>query len=293
MWTLPDAPVPDAFLSGALADILADDMRSLAIPGCVAALWHHGRVGRAAFGWADPERRVPVGPDTVFPLYSIAKLFTATMIIEAVAAGWLDLDAAVTSLLPDFGPRDPRGGDIRVRHLLAHVSGLPGDLLLDTGNGDDCITTYVRACAELDLFHRPGEIVSYCNAGFVLLGAILERLHGQPFDRILTRRLLDPLRIGDQPAGAARAVTHVMDPVRGRPVPLAGPAYGRALGPAGADLALTAEELLRFGLLHLGHVQTGGDLPWPVLKQMRLPQSALPDGLAADRKSTRLNSSHT
>ena len=71
------------------------------------------------------------------------------------------------SYLPEFQVADPRATvEITVAQLLSHTSGIDGDFFLDTGSGDDCVERYVLACAALPQLHPPGEMLSYCNAGF-------------------------------------------------------------------------------------------------------------------------------
>ena len=95
-------------------------------------------------GYIGPHRavrvQVPVTTASVFQVGSITKLWTATMIMQLVDEGLLSLDTTVSEVLPGarLGAADV-GGQVTVRHLLTHTSGIDGDVFTDTGRGDDCV----------------------------------------------------------------------------------------------------------------------------------------------------------
>ncbi|QNE21763.1 beta-lactamase family protein [Kribbella qitaiheensis] len=106
-----------------------------------------------------------------------------------VAEGRLSLDDQVTKLLPEASIDEW----ITVRHLLTHTSGIDGDIFTDTGRGDDCVSKYVALLGDVDHLFAPGEAYSYCNAGFVLLGRLIEVLDERSWDESLHARLIMPL----------------------------------------------------------------------------------------------------
>ena len=76
---------------------------------------------------------VPVTPATLFQIGSITKVYTATLIMQAVSAGVIALDEPVRAQLQEFTVADPAATiEITPRHLLAHTSGIEGDHLIDT-----------------------------------------------------------------------------------------------------------------------------------------------------------------
>ena len=84
--------------------------------------------------------------DSVFQLGSIAKVYTATLVMQLVDSGELDLDAPVVDVLPEFATADAEATKtITTRQLLTHTSGLTCDFNHDTGRGDDCLARYVEA----------------------------------------------------------------------------------------------------------------------------------------------------
>src|SRR3954467_9532037 len=164
------------------------------VPGATLAILDREEVGEAAYGVLNIRTGVETTTDSLFQIGSISKVWTATLIMQLVDEGLLDLDAPVVTYLPDFKVADPEvTRTVTTRHLLAHTSGIDGDHFLDTGRGDDCVEKYVASCAELKQNHPLGATMSYCNSGYTVLGRILEVLRGQTWDTILRERLFAPL----------------------------------------------------------------------------------------------------
>src|SRR5437773_14756 len=134
--------------------------------------------------------------DTLFQIGSITKVYTATLVMQLVDEGLVSLDAPVRTYLPELKlPDEADAQAITVRHLLTHTSGIEGDHFVNTGRGDDCLERFVETCATLPQVFAPGRMFSYCNAGFVLLGRVVEKLRGETFDEVLKTKLLEPLGV--------------------------------------------------------------------------------------------------
>jgi CubicO group peptidase (beta-lactamase class C family) len=122
-------PIGDYTYAGELAKFRIDRlMKQHHIPGASAALIVGQEiVWQESFGLADLEQEIPVTEDTVFKLWSLAKPFTAVETMRLVEEGLIDLDAPLTTYVPDFTiqSRFPEGETITIRHILAHHSGLP------------------------------------------------------------------------------------------------------------------------------------------------------------------------
>ncbi len=118
-------------------------------------------------GFADIDRRIPLGPQHQFEIGSISKSFCAISILRLVEQGKFSLDTPVADLLP--GIPLPENSGIAVRHLLAHSSGLPDDAPMFPRGGD----------GRLWQGFRPGSHFSYSNLGYGLLGEIVERSTGK------------------------------------------------------------------------------------------------------------------
>ena len=166
------------------------------VPGAVLGIWRDGETTIAPYGVLNGGTGVGTTADSLFQIGSVTKPWTATMIVQLAAEGRLGLDDAVVKLLPE-APIDPR---ITVRHLLTHTSGIDGDVFTDTGRGDDCLERYVALLGDVDRLFEPGTAYSYCNAGYALLGRIIEVLDGRIWDESLRQRLIEPL-------GLTRTVT--------------------------------------------------------------------------------------
>ena len=148
----------------------------------------------AATGVLNTRTGTPVTVDSVFQIGSITKVWTATLVMQLVDEGLVDLDAPLRTYLPDFRILDEDiTAGVTARHLLNHTSGIGGDFFPDTGRGDDCVARYVAEMADQPASHPLGATMSYCNAGFVVLGRLVEVVRGQSWDTVLRERLFAPL----------------------------------------------------------------------------------------------------
>ncbi len=240
---------------------LAKRLRTLArrhaVPGAAAGIHYRGEVSEGACGLASVNTGLAVTADTLFQIGSITKVYTATLAMGLADAGELTLDTAIRRYLPDIEFADTTASnEITLRHLLTHTSGLEGDVFIDCGRGDDAVARYVRALQDLPLLYRPGERLSYCNSGFVLVGHLIERLTGRPYHQALVERLLRPmglkqtLLLPEEIMLRRFAVGHLAD---GDGAPCVAPLWSLppALAPAGSLTCATVADVLRFARLHM------------------------------------------
>ncbi|MFF1820324.1 serine hydrolase domain-containing protein [Kribbella sp. NPDC058245] len=218
------------------------------VPGAVLGIWIDGEMTIAPYGVLNAATGVETTADSLFHLGSISKAWTATMIVQLAEEGRLDLDDAAVKLLPE-APIDRR---ITVRHLLTHTSGIDGDVFTDTGRGDDCVERYVALLADVELLFEPGTAYSYCNAGFVVLGRIIEVLDNRTWDASLRARIIDPLGLTQTVTLPEEAILHRaavghLDTDSSRVKHWQLP---RSLGPAGL-IAASAADVLTFAVEHL------------------------------------------
>lgn len=139
----------------------------------------------------------PLTGDSPFGIASITKTFTATVILQLVEEGSLALDDEVAPLLP--GAQIPAG--VTVQQLLSHTSGI-ADLLSPMRSlmkADPSRTwTGPEVLARLGAPRfAPGSDYAYSNSNYVILGMLVERVTGQPYEDVLARRLLEPLGLDD------------------------------------------------------------------------------------------------
>jgi CubicO group peptidase (beta-lactamase class C family) len=240
-----------------LQSLLEELTRKHKVPGAALAVLDGDEVSEVATGVINKNTGVETTTDTVFQIGSITKVFTTMLVMQFVDEGKIELDKPVRDYLPELKFADPEATEsITVRQLLCHTSGVDGDHFEDTGRGDDCVKEYVASCAILPQTSAPGTLFSYCNAGFVVAGRLVEQLSGQTWDVALKERLLGPLgtqRTVTLPEEAIlhRAALGHIDPTNsGELTPAPVWVLPRSAGPAGLIVS-TASELLSFARLHI------------------------------------------
>jgi CubicO group peptidase (beta-lactamase class C family) len=232
------------------------------VGGAAAVVWHGGRVAAERYaGEARPG--VPVDARTIFALASVTKPVTAATVMTLVEDGSLALDEPVYRFVPEFAPAadapnaDPdvetRRREVTIRHLLAHTSGLPEDLAPGTLRYRDRpgLATITDAMARLPLRTVPGTELLYSNAGFALLGRLVERVTGGEFWEETRHRVLAPLAMEDtiarpDPASEDRLALVADSNHVGSEVETYNSAYWRGLGMPWGGLFGSARDLARF-----------------------------------------------
>lgn len=189
-------PAPPA-RADAIDDYIKGEMERRHIPGLALAVARNGKIVKLrGYGVANLEHDVPVTPDTVFELASVTKQFTASAVMLLVEEGKVQLDDPVAWHLP----RAPETWKkITVRHLLTHTSGLPGleanfKALWAGGVRLNYTTAQLfDAAAKDELSFPAGERFQYSDAGYFLLGMIIESASGQRYRDFLDERFFKPL----------------------------------------------------------------------------------------------------
>jgi CubicO group peptidase (beta-lactamase class C family) len=143
---------------------------------------------RGAAGLADRTSRRPNRVDTKFNIGSMGKMFTAVAVLQLTQAGRLSLDDTLRKLLPDY-PNPDVAGRITVRQLLTHTSGLgdlfDGEYLTSPREWTRTLAAHLPLFAGKPLQFAPGTKWGYSNAGYLVLGLVVERVSGQTFDEYL------------------------------------------------------------------------------------------------------------
>ena len=151
---------------------------------------------QGAYGMANMEWAIPNTPDTKFRLGSITKQFTSALIMQLVEQGKIKLDGKLSEYLPDY--RKDIGDKITIHHLLTHTSGIPSytdepHFFADVSRNPYKVDEFVKKYASGDLQFEPGSKFAYNNSGYFLLGAIIERVTGKPYEQILKENILGPV----------------------------------------------------------------------------------------------------
>jgi CubicO group peptidase (beta-lactamase class C family) len=268
----------------ALSARLAELAKQHGVVGASVAVLSGDTIHEAATGTANLRTGTPVSTDTIFQIGSITKVYTATLVMQLVDEGKVDLDVPIRTYLPDFRVADDAASSsVTTRQLLSHTSGIDGDFFDDFGRGDECIERYVEAMSGLTQTSEPGDFFSYCNAGYVLLGRLIEHFRGCVYDAALREHVLAPLGLTDVvtlPEEAILrpvAVGHQHDDDGSHVAPVW--YLARASSPAGVVLS-TARDLLAFARLHLsdGKAPDGTQVLSPAsVKAMQQLQVELPE----------------
>jgi dipeptidyl aminopeptidase/acylaminoacyl peptidase/CubicO group peptidase (beta-lactamase class C family) len=209
----------------------------------------------AAYGYANFPAKIEATTDTLFQIGSMSKVWTATLAMQLVDEGKLDLDAPVADVLPELRLADAEvAKTVTMRHLLNHTSGIDGDVFTDTGRGDDCVEKYVALLSEQKQNHPLGATWSYCNAGFVLAGRVIEKLTGLTWDAALQQKIYAPLGLKHTVTLAEEALLFrtAAGHVDVTDAPVLAPVWQlpRSLGPAGL-ICSTPADVLAFARMHL------------------------------------------
>jgi len=142
------------------------------------------------------EWNIPIEPDTKFRLGSITKQFTSMLVLQLVQEGKLKLEGKLTDYLPDY--RKDTGDRITIHQLLNHTSGIPSytglpNFFQEISRNPYGVSEFVKKFASGDLEFEPGAKWNYNNSGYFLLGAIVERVTGKPYEVALKERIFDPV----------------------------------------------------------------------------------------------------
>jgi CubicO group peptidase (beta-lactamase class C family) len=233
------------------------------VPGACLAIGLGDQILDFATGVLNLNTGVETTPESLFQIGSNTKVLTTTLLMQLVDSGDLDIDLPVQTYLPSFALDDPTAAaEITTKQLLTHTSGIQGDCFRGYGRGDDAIGRYVESLAGVDLVHRPGEMWSYCNSGFVVAGHLAETLTGKPYHELLRERILQPLGMNRATVRSEEMLAHRCavghfggenGPAQVTPIVL----MEYAAAPAGSVTVTTARELVTFANCHL----RGGSTP--------------------------------
>lgn len=256
-------------LEALVREELSRIVASTDVPGVEVAVTAGGYVVDAAHGVINTATQYPVGRETLFPIQSITKVFTATLIMQLVDAGRVRLNAPVQEYLPEFHTQDlEASSEITVQHLLTHTGGFEGDLWAPTTSKPDALDRFVRdLVGDAIQYNRPGVVFSYCSAGFGVLGRLVEVMRGSTYENALRTFLLGPLGVTRAAFSATQALAFAtaIGHVRANPLSPLVPTRQWALMPpsnpaAGNQLAMNARGLLTLGQLFLsGGVTSSGE----------------------------------
>lgn len=192
--TPPAGTGPDADIIKKIDAVMSETYKP-GEPGAAIVVTRDGKtVFRKGYGMASLELGVAVEPDMVFRIGSMTKQFTAAAILLLAEEGKLSLRDEVTTYLPTV---KTGGRKITLEHLLTHTSGLPSytdaEGWAKLWRQDLSVQEILDLTKDKDLEFAPGERWSYCNTGYVMLGAVIEKVSGQSYGDFLAARVFKPL----------------------------------------------------------------------------------------------------
>lgn len=287
----PPRPDPDVIPATAayaeialrLTALIEHEMRDKDIPAVSIALVDgDSTVWARGFGVAGSPAAEAANANTVYRIGSVSKLFTDIGIMQLVEKGEISLDAPIRTYLPAFAPHNPFGGEITLRHLMSHRSGLTREP--PVGNyfdpSDQVLEHMVTSLNGTTLFYPPGARSKYSNAGIGTVGYVLEAVRGEPFARYLKQAVLDPMDLRSSafeplPALAPRLARALMWTFDERT--FEAPTFELGMSPAGSMYS-TVHDLARFAriLFDRGRGPNGALLKAETLDTMWTPQFAPP-----------------
>jgi CubicO group peptidase (beta-lactamase class C family) len=250
-----------------LAEWAAEARERWSVPGIAVGLLYDREIMFAADGVCELGGGQQVAPETTFRIASITKPFTATLALSLAQDGLLALD------------EPPAGSPVEatIRQLLSHQGGLACEwppALEELGKGDHGL----QRIAEEEpprLPVGPGELFSYCNVGFWLVGASVARASRLTFEAAMGARVLEPLELKAtdfEPRQPTRGHQQA-EPGSDEHVVVDHP-YPQTRTPSGG-LWSNVQDLLRFAAHHLG---SPGPLSSESIQEMQQPQIAAPGG---------------
>jgi CubicO group peptidase (beta-lactamase class C family) len=261
------APSGDVALAKSVGDALERAAAADEFSGIVVITRGGRPVFRKSYGFADREAKAPIDMQTRFNLGSMNKMFTAVAVAQLAERGKLSFDDTVARHLPDY-PNKEVAAKVTIHHLLTHTSGL-GDYFSPAFFAARAKITKVSELlpffAEKPLEFEPGARFRYSNAGFVVLGLVVERASGEDYYDYVRRNVFKPAGMtntdsfehGARVANIATPYTRVTPT---GPVPAGEPRRARTEifkgTPAGGGYS-TAEDMLKFAAALTSHKLLG------------------------------------
>lgn len=192
----------------ALATLTEAKMREHRIPGVALGIVNGDAVGIRGFGVASVEQQQPIGEHTVFPIASISKTFAATAAMRLVEQGKIDLRDPVRKYIPEFRVQDEGASrEATIWHLLTHTGGWEGQVS-GPDRGEETLKNFLTTITDLMQLSPPGAAWSYNNAGFNILGRVIEVVNGTSINRAMRDLVFTPIGLPHAGTTVGEFITH-------------------------------------------------------------------------------------
>jgi len=251
----PQAQSPRRRVGASLNAMLEPVRARFEVPALAAAVVRDGKIiASGAVGTRRAGASIPVTIDDRFHIGSDTKAMTSLIAAMLVESGKIWWDSTVSEIFPELmSAMDPDVKTVTLAQLLSHSSGIPGDnethvklqlesFAQDHKNLDELRYWVVSQLVRQPLQSKPGERFAYANMGYVLAGAMLERVSGQTWEELIVQRVFEPLGLKSAGLGPQSSLGRVDAPLGHEPRPdgtlkpmLAGPNGDNPelIGPAG------------------------------------------------------------
>jgi CubicO group peptidase (beta-lactamase class C family) len=244
-----NAPLEERVAAMVKAEILAKGVPSVSV-----AVMRDGKMlMEGAWGHTDVDKNLQASTSTVYPIGSVSKEITAALVLKQVDRGRLALTDPIGKHLAGL---DPEIGAVTIEQLLNHTSGLKGAVIEpDTRHAIMSVEALLAQAVRDKLETKPGSSFRYSNAGYTVLGALVEKLSGKSYAAALHDEIAAPLglqtlrRCADPKPGEAPGYMNS----GGKLGPPPGPHHSQVFGAGG--VCTTAADLVRWRhALHGGRV---------------------------------------
>ncbi len=179
------------------------------LSGCCLVTRGGETLYEASWGFADLAARVPNSPATRFGLASFTKMFTAVVVATLVRDGRLTFETRIVDILPAHLRPSTLAAPVTVHHLLCHTSGIAdyaeededsigyledyGSLWLERPSYRiERPADFLPLFADLPAYRPPGQLFQYSNAGYIVLGIVIEHITGASYPEVVQERVFEP-----------------------------------------------------------------------------------------------------
>lgn len=239
-------------------------MTRFEIPGIAIAVTKDSEIiYMNTFGVKDLITKEQLQPEHIFHMASVSKPFVATAVIQLVEQGKMNLDEPLIKYLPYFKLNDDRYQKITIRHMLNHTSGIPDviDYEWDKPQYDKgAAERYVRGLKTEKMIAAPGERFHYSNMAYDILGDVIAKVSGKPFEIYMKEQILNPLGMTE----SSFLLKHIKKELRTSPhIWYLNPAvsdiypYNRQHAPSGT-LNSNVVEMIKWAEVNLNHGKLNG-----------------------------------
>jgi CubicO group peptidase (beta-lactamase class C family) len=171
------------------------------LPGISIAVVHdQDIVWSKGYGYANVEKKIPMEPSTICSICSISKLFTSISVMQLVEKGKVRLDDSISAVLPSYNLKQQyESGPITIRSLLTHSSGLPREADYPYWSAPDySFPTEKQVQDKLggqQTLYPASTYFQYSNLGMTILGEMVEKVSGMPYNQYVEENILQPLKL--------------------------------------------------------------------------------------------------